>query len=138
MQINSFSTSSASSQALHPILYGGQTTTKAATSTADSAPAKQSNASTVDTTQTTSTSSTKSTQSHGASGGGGGGAAAATEEMQASSYSTTVKGTRYSGSVEQSGGEYTASVASLPGASAIGTSAQAAENNLSARIDELV
>jgi predicted RNase H-like HicB family nuclease len=58
--------------------------------------------------------------------------------MLVSSYSTTVNGTRYSGSVEQSGSEYTASVASLPGATATGTSLEAAENNLSARIDELV
>jgi hypothetical protein len=54
------------------------------------------------------------------------------------SYSTTVGGTQYTGDVEQSGGEYTASVANLPGASATGTSLVAAENALDIRIDELV
>jgi predicted RNase H-like HicB family nuclease len=49
-----------------------------------------------------------------------------------------VSGVQYSGSVEQSGGQYTASVPSLAGASASGSTMQAAEDNLSARIDELV
>jgi hypothetical protein len=53
-----------------------------------------------------------------------------------SSYSTTVAGKQYSGSVEESQGEYTASVSGL--ASASGSSAMAAENSLSQRIDELV
>jgi hypothetical protein len=136
MQIIGISSTSSSAQALHPILYGGQATTKAAASTSDAASAKASSPSVASATQTTS--SAKSSQSHGSSGGGGGGAAAATEEMAVSSYSTTVHGTRYSGSVSQSGSEYTASVASLPGATATGSSTQAAENNLSARIDELV
>jgi predicted RNase H-like HicB family nuclease len=39
--------------------------------------------------------------------------------------------------VEESGGEYTASVATLAGATATGSSIEAAENNLTARIDEL-
>jgi predicted RNase H-like HicB family nuclease len=55
-----------------------------------------------------------------------------------SSFSTTVAGTRYSGSVEQSGSEYTASVGNLTGATASGSSEAAAENNLTQRIDELV
>jgi hypothetical protein len=55
-----------------------------------------------------------------------------------SSYSTTVAGKQYSGSVEDSGGQYTASVSGLAGASASGSSAQAAENALTLRIDELV
>jgi predicted RNase H-like HicB family nuclease len=54
------------------------------------------------------------------------------------SFSTTVAGTHYSGSVEESAGEYVASVANLPGASASGSSATSAENNLTSRIDELV
>jgi predicted RNase H-like HicB family nuclease len=58
--------------------------------------------------------------------------------MLVSSYSTTVNGTQYSGSVVQSGGQYTASVPNVPGASATGTSLAAAENNLNIRIDELV
>lgn len=58
-------------------------------------------------------------------------------ESLVSSYSTTVAGTHYSGSVEESGGEYTASVANLAGATASGSSVQAAENNLTVRIDAL-
>jgi predicted RNase H-like HicB family nuclease len=56
----------------------------------------------------------------------------------AASYSTTVGGKNYSGSVEESGGTYVASVGNLPGASASGSSVQSAENNLSIKIDELV
>jgi predicted RNase H-like HicB family nuclease len=58
--------------------------------------------------------------------------------MQETSYSTTVAGTQYSGSVAESGGEYVASVTSLSGATASGSSLIAAENNLTTRIDELV
>jgi predicted RNase H-like HicB family nuclease len=50
----------------------------------------------------------------------------------------TLGGKQYSGSVEESGGVYTASVGNLPGASASGSSAQAAEDNLTMRINELV
>jgi hypothetical protein len=56
----------------------------------------------------------------------------------ATSFSTTVGGTQYTGSVEESGGEYTASVTNLAGATVTGSSDLAAENNLAARIDELV
>jgi predicted RNase H-like HicB family nuclease len=59
-------------------------------------------------------------------------------EKLVSGYSTTIAGKQYSGSVEESGGQYTASVASVSGASATGSSLSAAENNLSNRIDELV
>jgi predicted RNase H-like HicB family nuclease len=58
--------------------------------------------------------------------------------MSVTGYSTTVGGKQYSGSVEESGGEYTASVPSLSGATATGSSLTAAENNLNNRIDELV
>jgi hypothetical protein len=58
--------------------------------------------------------------------------------MLVSSYSTTVAGKQYSGSVEDSGGQYTASVSGLAGASASASSMQAAENALTLRIDELV
>ena len=58
--------------------------------------------------------------------------------MQAVSFSTTVEGKQYSGSVQESGGQYTASVSNLPGASASGPSIIAAENALYIRIDELV
>jgi hypothetical protein len=53
-------------------------------------------------------------------------------------FSMTVGGTPYFGSVAESGGEYTASVPNLAGATANGSSEQAAENSLNARIDELV
>jgi hypothetical protein len=54
------------------------------------------------------------------------------------SFTTTVAGTEYSASVAESSGSYEASVSSLPGATASGTSLIAAENNLTIRIDELV
>ena len=71
-------------------------------------------------------------------GGGGGGGSAAVEEMQATSFSTTVAGKHYSGSVQDTNGEYVATAAGLAGASASGSSLSSAENNLTTRIDELV
>lgn len=71
--------------------------------------------------------------SHGSSGTPSGGSSA-----QAAVYSDTVGGKSYSGSVEESSGEYVASVPNLPGASASGASVQSAENNLNAVIDALV
>jgi hypothetical protein len=59
-------------------------------------------------------------------------------EQLISGYSTTVGGKQYSGSVEESDGEYTASVPNLAGATATRSIEQAAENNLHERIDELV
>jgi predicted RNase H-like HicB family nuclease len=58
--------------------------------------------------------------------------------MTATGYSTTVGGKQYSGSVSESDGQYTASIPSLPGATATGSSLDAAENALNSRIDELV
>jgi predicted RNase H-like HicB family nuclease len=58
--------------------------------------------------------------------------------MQETGFSTTVAGTQYSGSVEEFDGEYVASVSSLSGATASGSSLIEAENNLTVRIDELV
>ena len=58
--------------------------------------------------------------------------------LLAAVYSTTVAGKSYSGDVEATGGVYEASVPNLFGASATGSSIQAAENNLSVRIDALV
>jgi len=60
------------------------------------------------------------------------------EDTPAAVYSATVAGKNYSGSVEETGGEYTASVASPPGASASGSSIELAENNLTVAIDEVV
>jgi hypothetical protein len=77
---------------------------------------------------------------HGGGGGGGGAAASNAASLldTATVYTTTVAGKQYSGSVVESGGEYTASVPNLQGATASGAIEQAAENNLDTRIDELV
>ena len=79
----------------------------------------------------------------GAHGGGGVAAASAataaiTVDALISGYSTTVGGKQYAASILETGGEYTASIANVPGATATGTTEQAAENNLNIRIDELV
>jgi predicted RNase H-like HicB family nuclease len=50
----------------------------------------------------------------------------------------SVAGNQYWGSVEESGGEYSASVPNVAGATASGLTEQEAENNLAARVDELV
>jgi hypothetical protein len=55
----------------------------------------------------------------------------------AASYSTTVAGTSYAASVEESGGIYTASVPMPPGLSASGSSIESAENNLNIILDTL-
>lgn len=63
----------------------------------------------------------------------------AAEALQAAVYSTIVAGKNYSGSViEEVGGVYEASVPNVLGATATGSSIQAAENNLSVRINALV
>ena len=64
--------------------------------------------------------------------------ASAIQETLAAVYSTTVGGKSFSGSVEESEGEYEASVAGMPGVSASGSSIQSAENNLDIKIDTLV
>lgn len=66
-----------------------------------------------------------------------GSASSVQEATLAAVYSTTVAGKSYSGSVEESGGEYEASVANMPGARASGSSVQSAENNLDIKIDTL-
>jgi predicted RNase H-like HicB family nuclease len=53
-------------------------------------------------------------------------------------YSTTVVAKSYSGSVEQSDGQYVVSIPNLPGATASAATAQAAENALTLKIDILV
>jgi predicted RNase H-like HicB family nuclease len=55
----------------------------------------------------------------------------------AASYSTTVAGKNYSGSVEESGGIYTASVPIPPGVSASGASIESAEIKLNVILDTL-
>jgi hypothetical protein len=70
--------------------------------------------------------------------GGTAAVASASAALISSSYSTTVGGKSYSGSISQSNGTYTVSVPNLPGASVSGSSLQAAENALTVRIDTLV
>ncbi|MGB6306202.1 MAG: hypothetical protein WBF89_00315 [Steroidobacteraceae bacterium] len=53
-------------------------------------------------------------------------------------YSTSVGGKSYSGSVVQSDGQYEVSIPNLPGATASASTAQAAENALTLKIDILV
>jgi len=55
----------------------------------------------------------------------------------AASYSVTVAGKNYPGSVEKSGGVYIASVLNPPGASASGSSVESAENNLNLKLDAI-
>lgn len=55
----------------------------------------------------------------------------------AASYSTTVAGKNYGGSVEESEGTYTASVPMPPGVSASGSSIESAENKLNIILDTL-
>jgi hypothetical protein len=89
---------------------------------------------------TTSSSTTASGEgtSHGSGKAQSTSNSSAAEASLAAVYSVTVGGTSYSGSVEESGGEYTASIANLPGASASGSSVQGAEDNLGSIIDTLV
>jgi hypothetical protein len=53
------------------------------------------------------------------------------------SFSTTVAGKGYAGSVQESQGSYVASVPNPPGASATGSSIQSAENNLNVILTSL-
>jgi hypothetical protein len=53
-------------------------------------------------------------------------------------YPTTVNGTHYTSSIDESGGVYTATVPTIPVVTASGATVTAAENNLNLRIDVLV
>jgi hypothetical protein len=53
-------------------------------------------------------------------------------------YSTTVAGKSYSGSINQSGGQYVISIPNVPGATASASTVRAAENALTLKIDILV
>lgn len=61
----------------------------------------------------------------------------ASELMTDTSVSTTVGGKTYSANVSYANGEYVASDPSLPGAEASASSLQAAENDITMRIDVL-
>jgi hypothetical protein len=52
-------------------------------------------------------------------------------------YSTTVAGQQYAGTVEESDGVYKVSMQNIPYATATGANAMSAENNLDSVIDEL-
>jgi hypothetical protein len=55
----------------------------------------------------------------------------------AATYSTTVSGKNYAGSVEEAAGVYIASVPSPPGITATGLNVQTAEDNLDMKLDAL-
>jgi hypothetical protein len=77
----------------------------------------------------------------GSSHAGGGGAMTSSELAQqelVSGYPMTAGGQQYEAKVEQSGGNYRAFVAGVPGVTATSSSELAAEHNLQLRIDELV
>jgi hypothetical protein len=71
-------------------------------------------------------------------GGGGGASSSSTQQLVSDTYTATVGGKSYSGSVQQEpGGGYIASIPSLPGAVATGSSVLAAVSNLGSIIDTL-
>jgi len=85
---------------------------------------------------TTNSSASGSSSNSGKSNGGGGGALNASDlsQLMSTSFSVTVDGKQYSGSISSSNGEYTATVA---GASATGSSESSAENAVETRLSEL-
>lgn len=134
MQIMGISSTNSTAQVLNPILFG-----KPATEAVSAAPPVAAKPPSAPATNPAPDPTARSSQTHGAPrASGGAAAAAAAQAMQISNYSMTVNGTQYDGSIVESGGQYTASVPNLPGATATGSSLAAAENNLNIRIDELV
>ncbi|HTW79940.1 MAG TPA: hypothetical protein VME23_10395 [Terracidiphilus sp.] len=65
-------------------------------------------------------------------------ASAVSQLMSDVSFSTTVNGKTYNADVTSSNGEYVADDPDLSGAEATGSSVEAAENNLSTRIEVIV
>lgn len=65
-------------------------------------------------------------------------ASSVSQLMSETSFSTTIAGKTYSADVTYSNGEYVADDSKVAGAEASGSSVQAAENNLTERIDVLV
>jgi hypothetical protein len=135
MLITSIASSSSSMTVLNPVATAPMRA--AATSTATTSTASNTVASSGSVTSPASTAA-PARSGHGHASGGASASGSVAEDMQETSFSTTVGGTQYSGSVEESGGEYVATVSSLSGATASGASLVAAENNLTIRIDELV
>jgi hypothetical protein len=135
MLIGAISSNASTTRVLNPVLTARSTATSSLASATSS---KESPSTASSSTFLSSTVSPAKTSHSGSSSGGGGGSAAVQEMDQATSYSTTVAGKQYSGSVDESDGEYTASISNLSGASATGSSIQAAENSLDTRINEIV
>lgn len=133
MQLASIASASSTPQLLNPIL----AVRSAKPSSSAARPAAAAPTSVSASANSAPAAPARTSQAH--SGGGGGLSSAASEtETLVSGYSTTVAGKQYSGSVEQSGSTYTASVSGLTGATASGSTLTAAENALNIRIDELV
>lgn len=117
---------------LNPAATASASSTKAVTSVAAVAPVA---AATPAPAHATSAPAAKPTASRG---GGGGAGSSTTQQLITDTYTTTVGGKSYSGSVqEQPGGGYVASIPNLPGATASGSSVLAAEANLGSIIDAL-
>jgi hypothetical protein len=137
MQIGGISPISQTANVLNPTLVGRSSAGSQSGVAALPALAKSSTGTTSSPTAPASAAAAaKSSHAHAAQAQSGGSSAEVNSLI--TGYSTTVAGTQYSGSVQEAGGEYTASVPNLARATASGSSIQAAENNLYVRIDELV
>lgn len=140
MMIGGLSTFTSTATVFNPVLAPANTpaaaagaTAKAAAAPAVSSPSAQAPAQT----------SVRAASQPGGQGGGAAASAAAAAASIAlvemmSAYSMTVKGKQYAGGVEETSGEYTASVPQVAGAVATASTEQVAENNLNTRVDELV
>src|SRR5580658_7815933 len=140
MLMGSVSSLASTATVFNPVLASKSTSRQATDPTA--LPQLDTASSNVSTTSATNASaSSKTASSGGAHAAVAPAAAAATAnsivESIASGYSTTVGGTQYLASLDQSGTEYTASVANVLGATSTESSELAAENNLNLRINEL-
>jgi len=139
MQLGGVTSFPQTTQLLNPVQAARQVSTAVT-----ALPAVQSSANTASTSAAAAPASAPPSQpaprpaAHAATAPAASAAATAAALASATAYTTTVGGTQYSGSVQQTDGEYVASIPNLPGATATGSSLQAAENNLDARIDELV
>jgi len=141
MQIANISSSAPTTPVLNPVLLGKPTAVPPLPAIARQPTAGTSAGAVPAGGSASETASSAGSAYAGASRSGGAAAIAAgnaVEQMLGTSYSTTVGGKTYSGSVDESAGEYTASIPHVQGATASGTSMELAEFNLDARIDEIV
>jgi len=139
MMIGGLSTLASTATVFNPVLAPTSTpvatagaTAKAATAPASVAPAGSAPAQT-----TAHAQASAASQSAGQTDGAASAASIALVEMM-SAYSMTVDGKQYAGGVEETSGQYTASVPQVAGATATASSERVAENNLNTRVDELV